>query len=97
MDHLVISDFKLGIIAGGQLGKMLALAASIWDIKTFILDPDEQCPAASCSTVFVKGSYLNFDDVFNFGKQVDMITFEIENVNIEALKKLLNQLTQATI
>ena len=88
MEQLVISDFKLGIIAGGQLGKMLALAASNWDIKTFILDPDEQCPAASCSTGFVKGNYLNFDDVYNFGKKVDMITFEIENVNIEALKKL---------
>lgn len=88
MEQLVISDFKLGIIAGGQLGKMLALAASNWDIKTFILDPDAQCPAASCSSVFVKGNYLNFDDVYNFGKKVDMITFEIENVNIEALKKL---------
>lgn len=88
MERLVISDFKLGIIAGGQLGKLLALAASNWDIKTFILDSDEQCPAASCSSVFVEGSYLNFDDVYNFGKKVDMITFEIENVNIEALKKL---------
>ncbi|HSW55079.1 MAG TPA: 5-(carboxyamino)imidazole ribonucleotide synthase [Ignavibacteriaceae bacterium] len=88
MEQLVISDFKLGIIAGGQLGKMLALAASNWDIKTFILDPDAQCPAASCSSVFVKGNYLNFDDVYNFGKKVDMITFEIENVNIGALKKL---------
>lgn len=88
MEQLVISDFKLGIIAGGQLGKMLALAASNWDIKTFILDPDAQCPAASCSSVFVKGNYLNFDDVYNFGKKVDMITFEIENVNTEALKKL---------
>jgi 5-(carboxyamino)imidazole ribonucleotide synthase len=88
MEQLVISDFKLGIIAGGQLGKMLALAASNWDIKTFILDADENCPAASCATYFVRGNHLNFDDVYSFGKKVDMITFEIENVNIDALKKL---------
>lgn len=88
MEQLVISDFKLGIIAGGQLGKMLALAASNWDIKTYILDPDEHCPAASCAKHFIKGNHLNFDDVYNFGKKVDMITFEIENVNIDALKKL---------
>jgi len=88
MDNLVISDFKLGIIAGGQLGKMLALAASNWDIKTYVLDTDDQCPAAHCCSFFVKGNYLNYDDVYRFGKTVDMITFEIENVNIEALKKL---------
>jgi 5-(carboxyamino)imidazole ribonucleotide synthase len=88
MEQLVISEFKLGIIAGGQLGKMLSLAASNWDIKTYILDSDENCPAASCATHFVKGNHLNFDDVYNFGKMVDMITFEIENVNIDALKKL---------
>jgi 5-(carboxyamino)imidazole ribonucleotide synthase len=88
MEQLVNSEYKLGIIAGGQLGKLLALAASNWDIKTYILDPDEHCPAASCSSFFVKGNYLNFDDVYNFGKKVDMLTFEIENVNIEALKKL---------
>ena len=88
MEQLVISDFKLGIIAGGQLGKMLALAASNWDIKTYILDPDENCPAASCATQFIKGNPHHFDDVYNFVKKVDMITFEIENVNIEALYKL---------
>jgi len=94
MEQLVISDFKLGIIAGGQLGKMLALAASNWDIKTYILDPDENCPAASCATHFIKGNHHNFDDVFNFGKKVDMITFEIENVNIDALKKLKKEGTK---
>jgi 5-(carboxyamino)imidazole ribonucleotide synthase len=88
MEQLVISDFKLGIIAGGQLGKILALTASNWNVNTYILDPDEQCPAASCATVFVKGNHLDFDDVYNFGKKVDMITFEIENINIDALKRL---------
>ncbi len=88
MEQLVTSEFKLGIIAGGQLGKMLVLAASNWDIKTFILDADEHCPASTCCTQFVKGNHLDFDDVYNFGKMVDMITFEIESVNIDALKKL---------
>ena len=88
MEQLVISDFKLGIIAGGQLGKILALTASNWNINTYILDPSEECPAASCATVFIKGNHLDFDDVYNFGKKVDLITFEIENINIDALRKL---------
>lgn len=88
MEQLVTSDFKLGIIAGGQLGKMLVLAASNWDVKTFILDTDDHCPASTCCTRFVKGNQLDCDDVIRFGGMVDMITFEIENVNIEALQKL---------
>ena len=88
MERLVISDFKLGIIAGGQLGKMLVLAASNWDVKTWIMDRDEHCPASDVCTRFIKGDPLDFNDVYNFGKQLDMLTFEIENVNIEAIKKL---------
>lgn len=88
MEQLVTSDFKLGIIAGGQLGKLVVLAASNWDVKTYILDADDHCPASTCCTRFVKGSQLNYDDVLRFGNMVDMVTFEIENVNIEALKKL---------
>jgi 5-(carboxyamino)imidazole ribonucleotide synthase len=88
MEQLVTSEFKLGIIAGGQLGKMLVLAASNWDVKTYILDTDEHCPASTCCNFFVKGNQLNYDDVIRFGNMVDLLTFEIENVNIEALKKL---------
>jgi len=88
MEQLVTSDFKLGIIAGGQLGKMLVLAASNWDVKTYILDADDHCPASTCCSHFVKGSQLQYEDVVRFGNMVDMITFEIENVNIQALKKL---------
>jgi 5-(carboxyamino)imidazole ribonucleotide synthase len=88
MEQLVTSEFKLGIIAGGQLGKMLALAASNWDVKTYILDSDEHCPASTVCTHFVKGDRLNFEDVYNFGSMVDMITFEMEDINTEALKKL---------
>ena len=88
MEQLVTSDFKLGIIAGGQLGKMLALAASNWDVKTYVLDADDHSPASTVCTKFVKGDRLNFDVVYNFGKMVDMITVEIESLNIDALKKL---------
>lgn len=88
MEQFVTSDFKLGIIAGGQLGKMLVLAASNWDVKTFVLDNDEHCPASTCATFFTKGNPLDFNDVYVFGNSVDMLTLEIENVNIDALKKL---------
>lgn len=88
MEQIVTSDFKLGIIAGGQLAKMLALAASNWDIKTFILDPDANCPAASICNGFTKGDYQDFKTVYEFGKQVNMVTFDIENVNTEALIQL---------
>ncbi|AQT69673.1 N5-carboxyaminoimidazole ribonucleotide synthase [Anaerohalosphaera lusitana] len=88
MEQLVTSDFKLGIIAGGQLGKMLALAASRWDVKTYILDSDDHCPASTVCTRFVEGDYRDFEKVYEFGQQVDMVTFEIENVNVEALRKL---------
>lgn len=88
MEQLVTSNFKLGIIAGGQLGKMLALAASNWDIKTYILDPDETCPASTICTKYIKGSYTDYETVYDFGRQVDMITFDIENINTDALLQL---------
>jgi 5-(carboxyamino)imidazole ribonucleotide synthase len=88
MEKLVVSDFKLGIIAGGQLGKMLVLAASNWDVKTYVLDNDDHCPASANCTHFEKGDPLNHGDVYRFGKMVDMLTFEIESVNIEAIKQL---------
>ena len=88
MEQLVTSDFKLGIIAGGQLGKMLALAASNWDIKTYILDPNADCPASSICTFLKIGNYNDYQTVYDFGKQVDMLTFDIENVNIDALLQL---------
>lgn len=88
MERLVTSNLKLGIIAGGQLGKMLIQEASKWDIISYILDQDEQCPARSIASHYVKGSNLNYDEVYRFGKMVDVLTFEIENINIDALRKL---------
>jgi len=91
MEKLVTQDFKLGIIAGGQLGKMLVLAANNLDIKTHVLDPSKICPAHGVCTELVRGDYTQFDDVLKFGRTVDMITLEIENVNVEALKQLKSE------
>ncbi len=84
MERLVTSDLKLGIIAGGQLGKMLIQEASKWNIVTYVLDNDEDCPAKGIATHFVKGSNVDFNSVYDFGLLVDLLTFEIENVNIES-------------
>jgi len=86
-----ISSLRLGITAGGQLAKMLVLAASNWDIKTYVMDADPDCPAAHNCTKFFKGSHTNYDDVYRFGQEVDMITYEIESINVEALKKLKSE------
>lgn len=91
MERLVTSNLKLGIIAGGQLGKMLIQEASKWDIITCVLDNDENCPAGKIASHFIKGNNLDFESVYQFGKLADVLTFEIENVNIEALKKLKSE------
>ncbi len=82
------TDIKLGIIAGGQLAKMLIQDASKWDIKTFVLDNDETCPASDLAYKYIKGSHLDYDAVYSFGQEVDVLTYEIENINVDALKKL---------
>jgi len=88
MKKLISSDLKLGIMAGGQLGKMLIQDASKWNIITHVLDEAETCPAAGVASVFNKGSRLGYDDVYNFGKNIDVLTFEIESINTDALYKL---------
>lgn len=91
MENLVTSNLKLGIIAGGQLGKMLIQEASKWDIITYVLDNDESCPAGKIASHYIKGNNLDYDAVYQFGKMVDMLTFEIEIVNVAALKKLQSE------
>ncbi len=81
----------MGVIAGGQLGKMLIQEASRWDIRSYVLDPDEGCSARGVASVYVKGDFKDFEDVYNFGKQVDILTYELENINIEALQKLKSE------
>src|SRR5690554_1608469 len=82
------SDFKLGILGGGQLGKMMLYDTRKFDIQTYVLDPSDEAPCKISCDKFVQGSLLDFDTVYNFGKQVDVLTFEIELVNVNALKKL---------
>lgn len=82
------SDFKLGILGGGQLGKMLLAETRKFDIQTFVLDPSDEAPCKISCNRFFKGSLTDFETVYHFGKQVDVLTFEIELVNVEALEKL---------
>lgn len=82
------SDFKLGILGGGQLGKMMLYDTRKFDIQTYVLDPSDDAPCKIACDKFFQGSLLDFDTVYNFGKQVDVLTFEIELVNVDALEKL---------
>ncbi|MFN4199197.1 MAG: 5-(carboxyamino)imidazole ribonucleotide synthase [Flavobacterium sp.] len=82
------SDFRLGILGGGQLGKMLLTETRKFDIQTFVLDPSGDAPAQFGSNQFFEGSLMHFETVYKFGKMVDVLTIEIENVNLEALLKL---------
>ena len=82
---------KVGILGGGQLGRMLLQAAANYPMETFVLENDENCPAAHLCHHFTKGDISNFDDVYNFGKGLNAITIEIEAVNVEALEKLENE------
>jgi len=82
------SDFKLGILGGGQLGKMLLAETQKFDVYTCILDPSKEAPCAAHCNEFTVGDLLDYDTVYNFGKQVDVLTIEIEHVNIKALYQL---------
>jgi 5-(carboxyamino)imidazole ribonucleotide synthase len=79
---------KVGILGGGQLGRMLLQAAANYQVETHVIENDDECPAAHLCRYFIKGNIRDFDDVYNFGKNVDALTIEIENVNIDALEKL---------
>jgi 5-(carboxyamino)imidazole ribonucleotide synthase len=82
------TDFKLGILGGGQLGKMLLSETRKFDIQTYVLDPSNDAPCKIACNKFFQGNLMDFETVYNFGKQVDILTFEIELVNLEALEKL---------
>ncbi len=79
---------KVGILGGGQLGRMLLQAAANYVMETFVLENDENCPAAHLCHHFTKGDIRDFETVYNFGKSLDAITIEIESVSVEALEKL---------
>ena len=88
MKQPISSNFKLGILGGGQLGKMLTTAASRLDVSTYVLDPTVGCPATNTCTEVTNGDFNDYDTVYQFGQDKDVITVEIERVNIDALKKL---------
>lgn len=82
------SDFKLGILGGGQLGKMLLAEARKFDIQIYILDPSKDAPSQFGASQFFTGDLMDYTAVYEFGKKVNLLTIEIENVNLDALDKL---------
>ena len=82
------SDFKLGILGGGQLGKMLLYDAKRYDLHTKVMDSNKDAPCNKIADDFIVGDITDYDDVINFGNSVDLITVEIENVNTDALEFL---------
>ncbi|TKS56065.1 5-(carboxyamino)imidazole ribonucleotide synthase [Mesohalobacter halotolerans] len=90
MPNYFSSDFKLGILGGGQLGKMLLYETRKFDIQTKVLDPNPEAPCKIACNEFVRGDLMNYDTVINFAEDVDVLTIEIENVNVDALETLEN-------
>ena len=88
MKNYFSSNFKLGVLGGGQLGKMLLTETHKYDIYTAILDSSVDAPCAQICNEFHVGDLMDYDAVYNFGKQVDVLTIEIEHVNVEALESL---------
>jgi len=82
------SNFTLGILGGGQLGKMLLYETRKWDLQTRVLDPSAEAPARIAANTFVQGDLMDYQTVVDFGKGLDLLTIEIENVNVSALEAL---------
>jgi 5-(carboxyamino)imidazole ribonucleotide synthase len=79
---------KVGILGGGQLGRMLLQAAANYPVETWLMEAAPEAPAAHLCHYFVCGDITNYDEVYAFGKELDVLTIEIENVNVEALEQL---------
>lgn len=88
MIHYFSSNFTLGILGGGQLGKMLLYETRKFDIKTSVLDPSKNAPCKIACDTFEVGDLMDFETVYDFGKKVDVLTLEIEHINIDALEAL---------
>jgi len=87
--HAIIGKMlKIGILGGGQLGRMLLQASANYSVQTHVLESDPDCPAAHLCHSFTRGDIRNYDDVYQFGRGLDGLTIEIESVNVEALEKL---------
>lgn len=89
--HLFSSQHKVGILGGGQLGKMLLYTTRKFDIQTYVLDPNPEAPSKIACDAFFVGDLMDYETVFEFGKKVDTLTIEIENVNVSALRALENE------
>ena len=81
-------DLRLGILGGGQLGRMLIQEAINFNVNIHVLDPDPNAPCKRLCNQFECGALNDYDTVYNFGKDLDMITIEIEKVNVDALEAL---------
>ena len=79
---------KIGLLGGGQLGRMLLQAAIDLDLQIACLDPDSEASCHTLTSQFTQGSFQDYDTVYHFGKQFDLVSIEIEHVNIEALEQL---------
>ncbi|PKV52687.1 5-(carboxyamino)imidazole ribonucleotide synthase [Aquimarina sp. MAR_2010_214] len=88
MTNFFSSNFKLGILGGGQLGKMMLYDTRKYDIQTYVLDPSQDAPCKIACDHFQQGNLMDYETVYNFGKKVDVLTFEIEAVNLKALAQL---------
>lgn len=88
MTNYFSSSFKLGILGGGQLGKMMLYDTRKYDIQTYVLDPSEEAPCKIACNHFEQGDLLDYEAVLAFGRKVDILTFEIESVNVDALETL---------
>lgn len=84
-------DLKLGILGGGQLGRMLIQESINFNVTTHVLDPDPEAPCKDLCSKFVQGSLTDYNTVYDFGKDVDLLTIEIEKVNVDALEQLENE------
>ncbi|MDA8874316.1 5-(carboxyamino)imidazole ribonucleotide synthase [uncultured Winogradskyella sp.] len=82
------SNFKLGILGGGQLGKMMLYTTRKFDITTKVIDSSKDAPSRLACDEFVTGDILDYNTVLEFGRSVDVLTFEIENINVDALETL---------
>ncbi len=85
MEHFQPSEVKIGLLGGGQLGKMIIQEAINYNLNISILDPDKHAPCKHLVKEFVCGSFSDYQTVYDFGKDKHIVTIEIENVNTEAL------------
>lgn len=91
MDKVFNQNVKIGVLGGGQLGRMLIQSAIDFNLDIAVLDPDPHAPCKNVATQFTVGSLKDYDTVYQFGKSMDLITIEIESVNTDALKALAKE------